>query len=84
VSGQADVGADRPFTWFAVPGATNYWLTIGTSQGGSDLLNSGPLPAEQTTFAALPTLPSGVPLSARLLIHDGEKWTHVDVSFTAR
>jgi K(+)-stimulated pyrophosphate-energized sodium pump len=84
VNGQAEVGADRPFTWLAVPGATNYWLTIGTSEGGSDLLNSGPLPADQTDFATLPALPSGAALSARLLIHDGEKWTHVDVSFTAR
>jgi K(+)-stimulated pyrophosphate-energized sodium pump len=83
-NGQNDVGSDRPFTWSRVPWATNYWLTVGSTPGGSDVLNTGPLPAGQSSFAAIPPLPPGVPLHARLLTHDGANWTFVDVTFSAR
>ncbi|MDQ6617386.1 MAG: hypothetical protein M3083_22225, partial [Actinomycetota bacterium] len=81
--GQSDVGTDRPFTWSQVPWATNYWLTIGTAEGDFDLLNTGTLPASQSSWSALPPLPPGIVLYARLLTHDGEAWTAVDTSFTA-
>jgi hypothetical protein len=66
-----------------VPWATNYWLTVGTTEGGSDVINTGPLPASQSNFSAIPPLPPGVPLYARLLTHDGADWTYVDAIFTA-
>jgi hypothetical protein len=81
--GAAGVDPNRPFSWTRVPWATNYWLTVGTTEGGSDLLNTGPLPAGQTSFAALPPLPPGVPLYARLLTSDGANWTYTQVTFTA-
>jgi K(+)-stimulated pyrophosphate-energized sodium pump len=83
LQGQTGVRSDRPFSWSRVPWATNYWLTIGTSEGGSDLLNTGSLPAGQTSFSALPPLPTGGPLYARLLTNDGANWTYVEVTFTA-
>ncbi|HEX3538941.1 MAG TPA: hypothetical protein VHT75_00735, partial [Acidimicrobiales bacterium] len=83
VSGTAGVDSSRPFNWSRVPWATNYWLTIGTTEGGSDILNTGPLPAGQTSFAALPPFPPGVPLHARLLTSDGKDWTYADIIFTA-
>jgi len=76
-------GRDRPFTWSQVPWATNYWLTVGTTEGGSDVLNTGPLPAGQSNFSALPPLPPNVALHARLLTSDGTNWTYADVTFTA-
>ncbi len=81
--GQTNVGTDRPFTWSTVAWATNYWVTIGTSEGGAELLSTGTLPAGQSSYANLPPLPAGVPLYARLLTHDGANWTHIDVIFTA-
>jgi K(+)-stimulated pyrophosphate-energized sodium pump len=81
--GQNGVDTGRPFTWSRVPWATNYWLTIGSTPGGSDVLNTGPLPAGQSSFAALPPLPAGTTLHARLLTSDGTNWTYADVIFTA-
>lgn len=81
--GQSGVGIDRPFSWTRVPWAINYWLTIGTTVGGSDLLNTGPLPASQTSYANLPQLPTGMTLYARLLTNDGSDWASFDVAFTA-
>ncbi|MDQ1417602.1 MAG: hypothetical protein QOF81_3215, partial [Acidimicrobiaceae bacterium] len=81
--GQTGVGSDRPFSWSRIPWATNYWLTVGTSEGGSDVLNTGSLPAGQNSFSALPQFPGGVPLYARLLTNDGTNWTYVEVIFTA-
>ena len=81
-TGQVGIDPTRPFTWSRVPWATNYWLTVGTTEGGSDLLNSGPLPPSQNGFAPMPALPPGLVLYARLLTSDGSKWTYVDASFT--
>jgi hypothetical protein len=81
--GARGVDSERPFNWSRVPWATNYWLTIGTTEGGSDLLNTGPLPAGQSSFAALPPFPAGQTLYARLLTCDGVNWTYTDVTFTA-
>jgi hypothetical protein len=81
--GAAGVDVGRPFTWSRVPWATNYWLTIGTTEGASDVLNTGPLPAGQTSYSAIPPMPVGVPLHARLLTSDGANWTYADVTFTA-
>jgi hypothetical protein len=81
-NGQAGVEAGRPFVWSRVAWATNYWLIIGTAEGGSDVLNTGPLPAGQTSYS-VPSLPPAVPLHARLLTSDGTNWTYADVTFTA-
>jgi hypothetical protein len=80
--GQTGVGSERPFSWSKVPWAINYWLTVGTAEGGSDLLNTGPLPASQSDFSALPPFPSGATLYARLLTNDGSNWTYADAVFT--
>jgi hypothetical protein len=83
VNGATGVGSERPFAWSRVPWATNYWVTVGRAEGGSDLLNTGPLPAGQSSFANLPPLPAGITLYARLLTNDGSNWTYVEVTFTA-
>jgi hypothetical protein len=82
-NGQSQVALDRPFTWSRVPWATNYWLTVGTAPGGSDLLNTGALPPGQGSYGPIPPMPSGVTLYARLLTNDGSNWTYVDVIFMA-
>ena len=81
-NGATNVNATQPFTWAGVPSAAYYAVTIGTTQGGSNLANSGPVPAAQTSFQP-PALPSGQTLWARLYSYIGGNWhRHVDISFT--
>lgn len=54
-----------PFSWTALPAATGYYLTVGTTVGGFDVTNSGTLPASQTSYDA-GALPGGVTLHARI------------------
>ena len=40
MNGDTDVAVTATISWNAVPNATNYFLTLGTSSGGSDLLSN--------------------------------------------
>ncbi len=40
IDGEADVAVDASFSWEAVDNATGYILTIGTTSGGTDVLNN--------------------------------------------
>jgi hypothetical protein len=72
----------RPFTWASLPGASAYYVWIGTSIGAKDVAESGPLPSSQASY--LPrTLPTGAPLWVRLWTLASGTWIHsADVSFT--
>jgi hypothetical protein len=52
------VAATTPFTWQAVPLAQAYLLTVGSTDGGWDVLYSGQLLPIQTSYIA-PALPAG-------------------------
>jgi hypothetical protein len=58
-----DFDESLPFRWTAVEGAFQYSLAIGSSPGGSDLLNSGPLTGTSLAVAGLPV---GQPLYVRI------------------
>ena len=72
----------QPFSWSQVAGAQYYCLTVGTSQGGVDLVNSGLLPASQLSYT--------VPGTPRQHPHCGPgstptcraTWTWADVKFS--
>ena len=51
VPGQDSPNEDtsRPVTWAPVSGASAYYLSIGTSPGADDVLDSGALPVSQTS-----------------------------------
>jgi hypothetical protein len=55
--------ADTPIAWQADPLARNYRLTIGSTAGGSDLLDTGTI---LSTLRVVPGLPHGATLYATL------------------
>jgi hypothetical protein len=82
-NGASNVDTNQPFTWTALPSAAYYGVSVGTVKGGYDLVNSGPIPGTQTSYA-VPALPVGQTLWARLYSYIGGSWNHyTDVSFTA-
>ncbi len=81
VDGQANV-VGGALVWIAAPGAQGYYLTVGTSPYGNDLVNSGVLPPSQTTLA-MPTLPAGKTLYATLFTAASGTWASFQtVTFT--
>jgi hypothetical protein len=81
--GQSQVATPTAVTWTAIAGATNYQLVVGTSPFGTDLVNSGLLPAGQTAFNVA-KLPAGETLYATVLTQFQGRWTYQAVTFTAR
>ncbi len=82
-SGQQNVDPTKPFTWNATTGAQGYEVTIGTSQGAADVVDSGSLPASQTSWLVPTPLPTGKTLYARLSTEISGQWQYQDISFTA-
>ncbi len=82
-AGQTNVDTTKPFTWSTIASAQNYYLTVGTTQGGYDLVNSGVLPASQSSYG-VPALPTGQTLYARIYTLIGGGWNNYqDITFTA-
>jgi hypothetical protein len=79
--GSTLTGASTTFTWSAgSAGTTGYGLNVGTSLGGADLVNIGPLSGTSTTVT-LPT--SGAKIYVRLwTIFNGTTYLDKDYSYT--
>ncbi|MDP9074321.1 MAG: Ig domain-containing protein [Actinomycetota bacterium] len=74
----------RPFRWSTIPQAQGYILVVGTTQYGTNLVNSGILPPTQSSFA-MPILPAGQALYATLLTKVNGAFTRFQaIVFTAR
>jgi hypothetical protein len=73
-NGQTNVNSAQPFTWATIPGAQGYILVVGTTVYGTDLVNSGLLPASQSSYT-VPNLPKGKVLYATLLTKTNGTWT---------
>jgi hypothetical protein len=83
LAGQADVDTTRPFTWNSIAAAQGYYLVVGTTQNGSDLVNSGVLAPTQSSFNT-PDLPVGKNIWAVLLTKLNGTWTEAEtIEFTA-
>src|SRR5579884_2612449 len=50
LDGRQNVDTTTPFQWTATPGALAYNLNLGTTAGGSDLLNTGPIQVTSYRF----------------------------------
>lgn len=70
----------RPFEWRSVPEAQAYYLYVGTTPGGNELVNSGEI--GHTSYLAF-NLPLGVPLYSRIWAKVRGSWQYVDSSFAA-
>jgi sugar lactone lactonase YvrE len=79
--GQTNVDSTKPFRW-SVAGAQGFYLLVGTTRYGSDLVNSGNLSAAQTSFN-MPALPAGRALYATLYSNFNSTWTFQSIGFTA-
>jgi hypothetical protein len=79
--GSTLTGASTTFTWNAgSAGTTGYGLNVGTSPGGADLVNIGPLSGTSTTVT-LPT--SGAKIYVRLwTIFNGTTYVYNDYTYT--
>jgi hypothetical protein len=80
--GAADVDGARPFSWTSAPAAQGYYLTVGTTPGGYDLVNSGGLAAGVTSYP-MPAVPAGRSIYARLYSATGGGYVESsDVTFS--
>jgi hypothetical protein len=57
--GLISVDATKPITWAANSADQGFYLVVGTSPGGTNLINSGILPATQTSYKP-PPMPAEV------------------------
>jgi hypothetical protein len=80
-SGTVMFPSPQPFSWSQVPGGQYYCVTVGTTQGGVDLVNSGLLNASQLSYT-MPALPGSEPLWTRIYTYVQGTWTWADVSFS--
>ncbi len=72
--------SSQTFSWQAVPGATIYCLTVGTTMGALDLFNSGNLLNGQLSVM-VPTLPVNNSLWIRVYSFVAGTWSWSDANF---
>jgi hypothetical protein len=78
--GSTLTGSSTTFTWSAGSGATGYYLWVGTTPGGTDLVNIGPMSGTSTTVS-LPT--NGVTIYVRLwTVVKGTTYLYNDYTYT--
>jgi Cysteine-rich secretory protein family len=80
-NGDRIFSSSQAFSWSMTPGATNYDLMVGTTQGGYDILNTGLLPNSQLSYT-VPALPANQTLWARIYTYAQGIWTWNDAYFT--
>jgi hypothetical protein len=81
VNGSATVSTAQAFTWTAAADAQAYYLYVGTTQGSSNLVNSGGIASSVTSYG-VPALPTGETLWARLYTEVNGAWVYYqDISF---
>lgn len=73
--------SSQNFSWTGA-GVTEYWLYVGTSAAGQDILNSGSLgTSTSTTVNGIPT--DGSAVYVRLWHLEGGNWLNTDFTYTA-
>lgn len=82
VNGQTGADPTKALTWTANWQAQGYIVVVGTTRFGTNLANSGILPASQTSYTA-PILPANQQLYATLLTKVNGTWSLFQaISFT--
>ena len=80
-NGSVIFSSSQAFSWNQAPGAEYYGLTIGSTQGGYELLSTGPLPANSLSYTVA-ALPPGMHLWARIYTYAQGQWIWNDSSFS--
>jgi hypothetical protein len=83
-NGATNVSLARPFEWTAVPGATVYYLYVGTTPGSNDLVNTGELAATTTRDVSNVPMPAGATVYATIWTKLAGQWLRSDIQFTLR
>jgi len=79
-AGATLTGSSQTFSWTAGSGVTAYWLSAGTSPGGSNLFDQGVGLGQTATITGLPT--TGGTVYVRLWWLVGS-WAYADYTYTA-
>ena len=77
-SGQTSIDPSQPFTWSTVSAAQGYYLFVGTTPGGGDVVDSGILPASGSSYTAN-AVPSGRTLYAVMYTEVNGAWNRYQV-----
>jgi hypothetical protein len=77
--GASNVNLSQPIQWTSVAGVQAYYLYVGSTPGGKDLVNSGE--TLQTSYLAT-NLPGGRTVYARLWTKANNVWRYADTTFT--
>lgn len=80
-NGDLAVDPRLSFTWTAIAGAQGYYFKIGTTVGGNDVVNSGALASDVTSFRVTAALPLGQTLYARISTRLNDRWWYTDITF---
>jgi hypothetical protein len=81
-AGSTLTGPSVAFTWAAAPGATGYFLLIGsTGVGSNNLYNSAEKTVTAYTFSSMPT--NGELINVRLITNYSGTWVSNDYIYTA-
>ena len=73
-NGQTKVGKTALFSWAPIAQGQAYYLVVGTTLYATNVVNSGILPAAQTSYSGA-SLPAGTTLYATLLTQTNGSWT---------
>ncbi len=74
-------GSSATFTWSAVPGATDYAITVGTTGVGSSNIYASPSGGPATS-QAVTGLPTSGKIYVRVFSYVGGFWTSTDFTYT--
>ncbi|MFZ0792469.1 MAG: FG-GAP-like repeat-containing protein [Candidatus Korobacteraceae bacterium] len=76
-------GTSATFWWAGYPGASNYWLDIGSTPGGNNYLQSGPLPGSQYSLTAAGLPSNGSTVYVTWWYEVGGSWSYTEYQYTA-
>jgi len=82
-NGSALTGNSVTFWWAGYPGASNYWLDIGSSYGGNNYLQSGPLPGSQYALTTNNLPENSTTIYATWWYEVGGSWSYIEYQYTA-
>ena len=81
VNGSQLASTTQTFTWTSVSGATQYWLSLGSTIGGTNIYNQATGTSTSRTVTGLPS--NGSMIYARLWTQYGGAWLYNDYSYKA-
>ncbi|OHA15367.1 MAG: hypothetical protein A3H57_01700 [Candidatus Taylorbacteria bacterium RIFCSPLOWO2_02_FULL_43_11] len=82
-AGSTLTGSSQEFGWNAIPGATNYFIYLGSSVGSKDIYSSGDLSSEVRSVTASPIPTNGQKLYLRVWVKINGSWKYYDFTYWA-